>query len=95
MASVRASLMTQARMAGQRIDAVSADSPVVDQLVRCAQLSQDATQTLEWALDTLRAHGTDRADGTACELLRAAIARVAGGDPDAPARDRGASLAWR
>jgi hypothetical protein len=80
MASVRASLMTQARMAAQLLDARTVDpgpsSPAVEQLVRCARLSQDAAHTLEWALHTLRAHATSRADTTACHLLRAARARL-------------------
>lgn len=101
MASVRASLMTQARMAAQRIDTDTADAamnPVVEQLVRCAKLSQDAGRTLEWAHDTLRAHGNDRADGAACQLLRAAIARidtVRRGKGDEARADRSSSLAWR
>jgi len=80
MASVRASLMTQARRAAQRLDARTTDpgpsGPAVEQLVRCARLSEDAALTLEWALETLRAHATDRADTTACQLLRAARARL-------------------
>jgi len=103
MASVRASLMTQARRAAQRIDARAAEpgptNPAVEQLVRCAQLSEDAAHTLEWALETLRAHATNHADTTACQLLRAARARLetAGVDADTavPATDGSESLAWR
>jgi hypothetical protein len=78
MASVRASLMTQARMAARHLDgaADTADHPAVERLVRCAQLSQDATRTLEWALQSLRLHGVDHADSTACQLLDAAIAKL-------------------
>jgi hypothetical protein len=78
MASVRASLMTQARMAARHLDgaADTADHPAVEQLVRCAQLSQDATRTLEWALHSLQLHGVDHADSTACQLLDAAIAKL-------------------
>lgn len=80
MASVRASLMIQARRAAQRLDARAVDpgaaGPAVEQLVRCARLSEDAAHTLDWALHTLGAHATDRADTAACQLLRAARARL-------------------
>lgn len=103
MASVRASVMNQARLAAQRLDvradgAVPIAGPVVDQLVRCARLSQDAAHTLEWALHTLRAHSTGRADKVACELLRAAQERLdavgSAVDNDAAATDPRQSLAW-
>lgn len=97
MASVRASLMTQARMAAQRLEARATDagtaSPAVEQLVRCARLSQDAARTLEWALETLDAHASDRADTRACQLLRAARARLDAAPVDA-ADDGPQSLAW-
>ena len=51
MASVRASVMTQAQAAARRLGAVPEDpasAPCVEQLVRCAQLSQDAEHTLDW-----------------------------------------------
>ena len=99
MASVRASLMTQARMAAQRSHTGSADAagdPAVAQLVRCARLSQDATRTLQWALETLRTHGNERADGAACELLRAAIAEVDAVAAGPDGHDAASStLAWR
>lgn len=99
MASVRASLLTQARTAAQHLDAPAAEvmttSPAVEQLVRCAQLSEDAARTLEWALHTLRAHSADTADRAACQLLRAARARL---DSVKPAADGTTgstqSLAW-
>lgn len=102
MASVRASLLTQARMAALRLDARTVDpgtsSPAVDQLVRCARLSQDAASALEWAFDTLRAHATSRADTTACQLLRAARARLDTAAPEPAtgdtATDGAQSLAW-
>lgn len=104
MASIRASLMTQARKAAQRLDARATDAvastPAVEQLVRCAQLSPDAAHTLEWALDTLRAHPTNRADTTACQLLRAARARLDATGTTAPSAADGStgeavqSLAW-
>lgn len=78
MASVRASVINQARVAasrgGGRADDI--DDGVVTQLVRCARLSPDAADTLEWALDALDAHGTTGADEVACRLLRAARARL-------------------
>lgn len=103
MASVRASLMTQARLAAQRLDArivdPGASDPAVEQLIRCARLSPDAIRTLEWALDTLRAHATDRADTTACQLLRAARARLDTAAPGAAGDDAASdglrSLAWQ
>lgn len=103
MAGVRASVMNQARMAGRRLGADCDDSAAseqsIAQLVRCAQLSQNAAQTLEWALATLLAHGGETSDPRACQLLRAARARLdtvrstpAGpSDADAVARP----LAWR
>jgi hypothetical protein len=103
MASVRASLMTQARRAAQRLDARTLDpatsGPAVEQLVRCARLSPDAAHTLEWALDTLGAHATNRADTAACQLLRAARARLDTAAPGLAAGDTvtegSRSLAWR
>jgi hypothetical protein len=102
MASVRASLMTQARVAAQHMEAhvtnATATTPAVEQLVRCAQLSEDAARTLEWALHTLRAHGTDRADTAACQLLRAARARLEAAAPASTGHDTRTSgpqsLAW-
>lgn len=106
MASVRASIVNQARMAASSLtmDAGAEDAddnPVVEQLLRCARLSENADQTLEWALHTLRAHGAGRADHIACQLLRAARARLATSRMVAPAprRARGEaadarSLAW-
>jgi hypothetical protein len=81
--------MIQARRAAQRLDARAVDpgaaGPAVEQLVRCARLSQDAAHTLDWALDTLGAHATNRADSTACQLLRAARARLDAATPGTPA----------
>jgi hypothetical protein len=101
MASVRASVMTQAQAAARRLGAASDDAasaPVVDQLVRCARLSQDAEHTLDWALATLRAHATVGSDKVACQLLLAARARLERSSAAAPSStastnaDR--SLAW-
>lgn len=101
MASVRASVMTQAQAAARRLGPVPEDAvaraPVIDQLVRCAQLSPDAARTLDWALATLRAHANVRSDQVACHLLRAARARLERSSADvSPATptsaDRG--LAW-
>ena len=92
MASVRASLVTQARVAAQRLDAASADHPAVDQLVRCARLSPDADRELDWALTALAAHSVDSHDRVACQLLRAARARL---DHTDASRQRSARLAWR
>ncbi|MBW3603565.1 MAG: hypothetical protein KY460_01435 [Actinobacteria bacterium] len=67
-------------MAGRRLGADRDDSAAseqsIAQLVRCAQLSQNAAQTLEWALDTLLAHGGEASEPRACQLLRAARARL-------------------
>lgn len=78
MASVRASIMKQARTAasGLALGADAGDCPAIDQLLRCAMLSEDAAHTLEWAADTLRARGGDRGDQLACQLLTAARARL-------------------
>jgi hypothetical protein len=81
MASVRASIINQARTAastlvahGGVIDAT--DCPAIDQLVRCARLSEDAERTLDWAFSTLHAHSGDRADQLACQLVKAARAHL-------------------
>ncbi|HEX6256181.1 MAG TPA: hypothetical protein VFZ70_10275 [Euzebyales bacterium] len=100
MASVRASLITQARMAARHLDGATATAnhPAVDRLVRCAQLSQDATRTLEWALESLQLHGVDRTDSAACQLLGAAIAKLgsrAGNSAGDLAEAASRSLAWR
>lgn len=78
MASVRASIVNQARIAASALnaDGDATDCPALDQLVRCAKLSGDPARTLEWAFDTLRAHGSSRADQLACQLLMAARARL-------------------
>src|SRR5688572_14724312 len=82
MASVRASVVNQARMAAFGLASPSGDldappdCPAIDQLVRCARLSENADQTLEWAMQTLRAHSTSRVDQLAFQLLRAARARL-------------------
>jgi hypothetical protein len=75
------------------------DSPAVEQLLRCARLSQDAAHTLEWALESLRAHPVGNVDHIACQLLRAARARL--NDASLPAaasagarEDQRRSLAW-
>lgn len=103
MASVRASVLNQARMAASALVApggIAADCPAVDRLVRCAELSSNAAQTLEWAVQTLRAHRVGRADDVACQLLSAARARLDARQPVAavPSADehRGVSrsLAW-
>ena len=106
MASVRASIMSQARQAAARLatdarEVNAIDSPAVDQLVRCASLSEDAVHTLEWAVETLRAHSVGTADQLACQLLRAARARLdTRPAPAAPASSAGErtrrsrSLAW-
>ena len=104
MASVRASVVNQARLAASRLsmhagEVDATDSPAVEQLLRCARLSQDAARTLEWALESLCAHPTDNADDLACQLLRAALARLNDASPSAEAsaatRDTPArSLAW-
>jgi hypothetical protein len=100
MASVRASVVNQARMAASRLplrtggDAI--DSGVVDQLLRCAQLSPDPAHTLEWALVTLRTHPVGRADQVACQLVQAARIRLnAAAQARQPQERRDApSLAW-
>lgn len=99
MASVRASLVTQARMAARHLDgaADTTTHPAVGQLVRCAQLSPDATHALRWARHSLEVHGVGRADRTACRLLDAAIDRL---DRRADGGSAGVgaapgSLAWR
>ena len=81
MASVRASVVNQARMAASRLPlrvdgADAVDGGVVDQLLRCARLSPDPAHTLELALDSLRARPVGRADHLACQLVRAARARL-------------------
>jgi hypothetical protein len=103
MASVRASVVNQARMAASRLplradsgDAI--DGGIVEQLLRCASLSPDPAHTLEWALDSLRAHPVGRADHLAYQLVRAARARldtaaVSTRQPDERRRDV-RSLAW-
>lgn len=95
MASVRASLLTQARQAAQHLDATTTDGVpdwrTVDQLVRCARLSPDAEHTLDWALASLVAHSTDSRDRVACQLLRAARARLARAEA---ASGTSAPLAW-
>jgi D-alanyl-D-alanine dipeptidase len=99
MASVRASVMTQAQAAARRLGAVPEDpasTPIVQQLVRCARLSPDAEHTLDWALATLHAHASAASDEVACELLRAARARLersaTGASTTSPAADP--ALAW-
>lgn len=99
MASVRASVMTQAQAAARRLGAVPEDpvsAPVVEQLVRCAQLSQDAAHTLDWALATLRAHATVTSDQVACQLLHAARRRLERSSTDASSATPASSetLAW-
>lgn len=101
MASVRASVMTQAQAAARRLGAVPEDAtvsaPVIDQLVRCAQLSQDAAHTLDWALATLRAHASVGSDQVACQLLRAARSRLersSAGATSTPSTSSDQSLAW-
>ena len=99
MASVRASVMTQAQAAARRLGAVPEDpasAPCVEQLVRCAQLSQDAEHTLDWALATLHAHATVATDEVACQLLRAARARISRPPKDTAATSTGPAqtLAW-
>jgi len=81
MASVRASIISQARIAASAlvtrdggIDA--SECPAIDQLVRCARLSEDAERTLDWAFSTLHAHSDDRADQLACQLVKAARAHL-------------------
>jgi hypothetical protein len=80
MASVRASVVNQARMAASRLPlrdgAGVVDGVAVEQLLRCAQLSPNPARTLEWALDSLRAHPVGGTDLVACQLLRAARARL-------------------
>lgn len=96
MASVRASIVNQARLAASALtaDVDTADCPAIDQLLRCAKLSEDAARTLEWAFGVLHAHSSDRADQVACELLQAARARLDAQPvttrPNRPAR----SFAW-
>ncbi|CAN5921080.1 hypothetical protein BH23ACT10_BH23ACT10_12980 [soil metagenome] len=93
--------MNQARTAARQLDRVADDGTAsartVAQLVRCARLSPNAAQTLGCALATLQAHGDEATDQYACQLLRAARARVDAGvniagptDPDGPARP----MAW-
>lgn len=100
MASVRASVMNQARTAasilGRGSDQVDArDCAAVDRLVRCAELSEDAQRTLEWAADTLRAHPSNHTDQLACELLTAARDRLDGQPATATGHaPKGRSLAW-
>jgi hypothetical protein len=81
MASVRASVVNQARMAASRLPlradgGHAIDGGTIDQLLRCASLSPDPARTLEWALDSLRARPVGRADELACQLVRAARARL-------------------
>jgi hypothetical protein len=78
MASVRASIVNQARVAASAPTAAgdATDCPAIDRLLRCAKLSGDPARTLEWAFDTLRAHSSSRADQLACQLLQAARARL-------------------
>lgn len=92
-----------ARLLGARVDDSAATEQSVAQLVRCAQLSQDAARTLEWALETLQVHGAQQADQRACQLLGAArarldavrdVARSAGPRGSTDPDDRGLPLAW-
>jgi hypothetical protein len=87
-----------ARRLGARADDCEANEQSVAQLVRCAQLSQDAARTLEWALETLRVHGGQQVDQQACQLLGAARARLGNvpGVSTGPAGpdDRALPLAW-
>lgn len=97
MASVRASVIKQARAAASvlGVDVDPDDCAAVDRLVRCASLSPDAQRTLQWAADTLRAHPSDHTDQLACELLTVARARLdaqPSGVADSP---KSRSLAWR
>jgi len=99
MASVRASIMKQARTAASALPpgADAGDCPAIDQLLRCAMLSEDAALTLEWAADTLRARGGGRGDHMACQLLTAARGRLdAQPATTRPGRDAPPtrSLAW-
>jgi hypothetical protein len=102
MASVRASVVNQARMAAsqlQRPTGGAVDGGAVEQLLRCARLSPDPAHTLEWALDSLRAHPVSGNDHVACQLLRAARARLDAATRPTPHRDErrrheAPSLAW-
>ena len=95
MASVRASVVNQARMAASRmsVHGGGVDGGAVEQLLRCARLSPNPAHTLEWALDSLRAHPVGGADHLACELLQAARARLQAA-PARTVRDEAPSLAW-
>lgn len=95
MAGVRASVISQAREAASDLgEDIDPDCAAVDRLVRCASLSPDARQTLQWAADTLRAHPSDHTDELACELLTVARARLTTQPTGVtPSRER-RRLAW-
>jgi hypothetical protein len=81
MASVRASVVNQARMAASRVPQSTdggavVESGAIEQLLRCARLSPNPVRTLEWALESLRTHPVAGTDQVACQLLRAARARL-------------------
>lgn len=72
--------MKQARTAASRLAAggsgAPCDCPAVDQLLRCAKLSEDAAHTLDWALESLRVHGRDHTDQLAYQIVQAARSRL-------------------